>query len=202
MQQYPVSLVVDGKPVLVVGGGRVAARKVEGLLVCGAQVTVVAPDVADELQNRPGVTVEERPYRAGDIDGYRLVVSATDDPAVNRSVHDDAEAAGVWVNSADDPANCTFMLPSVLRRGPITVAVATGGHSPGLAAWLRRRLEDEVGPEYETLLDLLAEARAEVQAEGRSTEGVDWQSALDSEILDMIRAGRVNEAREHLRSWL
>jgi len=200
--QYPVSLVLEGRPVLVVGGGRVAARKVDGLLACGAQVHVVAPRVADELKQRHGVTVEERPYRDGDVAGYRLVVSATDDAAVNRAVYDEAEAAGVWVNSADDPANCTFTLPSVLRRGPMTVAVSTGGHSPGLAAWLRRRLEEEIGPEYETLLDLLAQARTEVQAEGRSTEGVDWQSALDSEILEMIRAGRVNEARERLRSWL
>jgi precorrin-2 dehydrogenase/sirohydrochlorin ferrochelatase len=200
--QYPVSLALDGRPVLVVGGGRVAARKIEGLLACGARVHVVAPRVADELRDRAGVTVEERPYRDGDVAGYRLVLSATDDPAVNRAVHDQAEAAGVWVNSADDPANCTFTLPSVLRRGPMTVAVSTGGHSPGLAAWLRRGLEEEIGPEYETLLDLLAEARAGVQAEGRSTEGIDWQSALDSEILEMIRAGRVNEARERLRSWL
>ena len=200
--QYPVSLVLEGRPVLLVGGGRVAARKVDGLLACGAQVHVVAPRVADELKQRHGVTVEERPYRDGDVAGYRLVVSATDDAAVNRAVYDEAEAAGVWVNSADDPANCTFTLPSVLRRGPMTVAVSTGGHSPGLAAWLRRRLEEEIGPEYETLLDLLAQARTEVQAEGRSTEGVDWQSALDSEILEMIRAGRVNEARERLRSWL
>ena len=200
--QYPVSLVLEGRPVLVVGGGRVAARKVDGLLACGAQVHVVAPRVADELKQRHGVTVEERPYRDGDVAGYRLVVSATDDAAVNRAVYDEAEAAGVWVNSADDPANCTFTLPSVLRRGPMTVAVSTGGHSPGLAAWLRRRLEEEIGPEYETLLDLLAQARTEAQAEGRSTEGVDWQSALDSEILEMIRAGRVNEARERLRSWL
>ena len=121
--QYPVSLVLEGRPVLVVGGGRVAARKVDGLLACGAQVHVVAPRVADELKQRHGVTVEERPYRDGDVAGYRLVVSATDDAAVNRAVHDEAEAAGVWVNSADDPANCTFTLPSVLRRGPITVAV-------------------------------------------------------------------------------
>jgi precorrin-2 dehydrogenase / sirohydrochlorin ferrochelatase len=200
--QYPVSLEVEGRPVLVVGGGRVAARKVDGLLACGAAVHVIGEQVADELKARPGVTWEERPYRPGDVAGHWLVLSATDRPEVNRAVHDEAEAAGVWVNSADDPANCTFTLPSVLRRGPITVAVSTGGASPGLATWLRRRLEAELGPEYETLLAMVAEARAGVKAAGRSSEQIDWQSALDSEILELIRAGHVAEARERLQAWL
>ena len=199
--QYPVNLIVEGRPCLVVGGGAVAAQKAATLVACGADVHVVAEGIGPEVRALP-VTWEERSYTPGEVSGYRLVVAAADSPSANATVYDDGEAAGVWVNSADDPANCTFTLPSVLRRGPMTVAVSTGGHSPGLAAWLRRRLEEEIGPEYETLLDLLAQARTEVQAEGRSTEGVDWQSALDSEILEMIRAGRINEARERLRSWL
>jgi siroheme synthase-like protein len=121
------------------------------------------------------------------------VIAATDDPAVNRQVHDDADAAGVWVNAADDPANCTFTLPAVLRRGSVTVSVATGGASPALAAWLRDRLAgSEVGPEYEVLADLLAEARA------AGPRG-DWRNILDSGILDDIRAGRIAEARERLQ---
>jgi precorrin-2 dehydrogenase/sirohydrochlorin ferrochelatase len=200
--QYPVSLVLDGRPVLVVGGGRVAARKVEGLRACGADVHVLAPDVAPEIKAMDDVSWEERPYRSGDVIGYRLVFTAADESDVNRTVHDDAEAEGIWVNSADDPDNCTFTLPSVVRRGPITVAVSTGGTSPALAAWLRRKLEAEVGPEYEILLGLLAEGRAALQTEGRATEDADWQRALDSEILEMIRGGRVTEAREHLQSWL
>jgi precorrin-2 dehydrogenase/sirohydrochlorin ferrochelatase len=199
---YPVNLILDGRPVLVVGGGAVAARKLPALLECGAEVHVVAPAIRDEIKSRPGVTWDERRYEPGDVAGYRLVVAAVDDPAVSRAVRDEAEAEGVWVNSADDPTNCTFTLPSVLRRGPITVAVSTGGHSPGLAAWLRRELEADIGPEYEVLLDLLAEARGRVQREGRSTEDVDWRNALDSGILDMIKAGRVAEARERLQSWL
>ena len=197
-----MNLVLRGKPVLLVGGGAVAARKLDALLAAGAEVHVVAPAIAEEIKARAGVTWEERPYRSGDVAGHRLVLAAVDDPAVSRQVAAEAEAEGVWVNSADDPANCTFTLPSVLRRGPITIAVSTGGHSPGLAAWLRRKLEADVGPEYEQLLDLLAEARSQVQAAGRSTEDVDWRNALDSGILDMIRSGRVAEARERLQSWL
>jgi siroheme synthase-like protein len=192
---YPVGLIVAGRRVLVVGGGKVAADKVRNLVACGADVHVVAPRVDDAITAIEGVTVEQRAYRPGEAagDGYRLVIAATDDPAVNRQVHDDADAAGVWVNAADDPANCTFTLPAVLRRGSVTVSVATGGASPALAAWLRDRLAgSEVGPEYEVLADLLAEARA------AGPRG-DWRNILDSGILDDIRAGRIAEARERLQ---
>jgi precorrin-2 dehydrogenase/sirohydrochlorin ferrochelatase len=191
---YPVGLIVAGRRVLVVGGGKVAAEKVRNLAACGAAVTVVAPDVDDAISSLDAVTVEQRAYEPGDAaNGYRLVIAATDDAAVNRQVHDDADGAGVWVNAADDPANCTFTLPAVLRRGKVTVGVATGGSSPALAGWLRDRIATtEVGPEYEVLADLLAEARAREPHR-------DWRNILDSGILDDIRAGRIAEARERLQ---
>lgn len=198
---YPVNLVVAGRRCLVVGGGRVAARKAAGLLACGAVVHVVAPAIDPEMKALD-VTIEERPYERGDIAGYRYVVTAADEPEVNAAVFEDGEAAGVWVNSADDPAHCSVTLPAVVRRGPITVAVATGGHSPALATWLRRRFEDELGPEYDVLLSLLVEARQAMQADGRSTEEADWQRALDSGMLEAIRDGRVAEARERLQACL
>ena len=198
---YPVNLVVAGRRCLVVGGGRVAARKAAGLLACGAVVHVVAPSIDPEMKALD-VTIEERPYERGDIAGYRYVVTAADDPEVNAAVYEDGEAAGVWVNSADDPVHCSVTLPAVVRRGPITVAVATGGHSPALATWLRRRFEDELGPEYDVLLSLLVEARQAMQADGRSTEEADWQRALDSGMLEAIRDGRVAEARERLQACL
>jgi siroheme synthase-like protein len=193
---YPVGLIVEGRPVLVVGGGKVAADKARNLVACGADVRVVATAVSDDVRAL-GVAVEERPYRAGEATGYRLVIAATDDPAVNREVRDDADAAGVWVNAADDPANCSFTLPAVLRRGPVTVAVATGGHSPALAGWLRDRLADVVGPEYEVLAGLLAEARS---SGGTIRSRDDWRNLLDSGILDDIKAGRIADARERLNT--
>jgi precorrin-2 dehydrogenase / sirohydrochlorin ferrochelatase len=199
--QYPVNLILTGKPCLVVGGGAIAARKIAGLQACGADVRVIASSVGAEVQ-ATGAMFEERPYRRGDVTGYRLVVAATDDPATNRAVYDDGEAAGIWVNSADDPASCSFTLPSVVRRGPIMVTVATGGHSPALAAWLRTHVEDELGPEYETLVDLLSAARDQLKADGRSTEGPDWRKALDSDMLDLIRAGHIDQARERLQACL
>jgi precorrin-2 dehydrogenase/sirohydrochlorin ferrochelatase len=183
---YPVSLVVEGRRCLVVGTGPVAEAKAKQLADCGAAVDVVAAT----------------DYRPGGVNGYRLVITAAGDPTVNRRVHDDAEAAGIWVNSADDPANCTFTLPAVTRRGPLTVAVSTGGRSPALATWLRRRFDADLGPEYEVLVDLLASERAAIRAGGGSTEGLDWQSALDSGMLDLIRAGQVQEARERLQACL
>jgi len=201
--EYPVNLRLEGRPVLVVGGGRVAAQKVRGLVDAGAAVRVVAPDVDDAIV-AAGVDVQRRPYEPGEAGtgGYRLVVTATGVPAVDQQVFDDADAAGVWVNSADDPARCSFTLPARARRGDLLVTVSTGGRSPALASWLRERLEAELGPEYEVLLDVLAAERARLRAEGRSTEHSGWKSALRSGMLDRIREGDLAGARELLRTCL
>jgi precorrin-2 dehydrogenase/sirohydrochlorin ferrochelatase len=200
--QYPVNLVLDGRRCLVVGGGKVALRKVEGLVACGGRVTVVAPRINPELAMLSEVMIEQRPWRREDLDGMWLVIAATDDPAVNRAVYDAGQRAGVWVNGADDPANCSFTLPSVVRRGDLQVTVSTGGRSPALSTWLRRRLEGEIGPEYAVLLDLLATEREGLKAAGVSTEGLDWRSALDSDMLDLIRTGDLAHARERLQTCL
>lgn len=199
---YPVGLRLVGRPVLVVGGGAVASTKVAELLVCGADVTVVAPDVVDDITGDDRVRCERRPYRRGDVAGYRFVVAATDDTDVNRAVHDDAEAAGIWVNAADDPEHCTVTLPSRIRRGSLLVTVSTEGRSPAFAAWLRRWLETEIGPEHETLLELLAEERDRLRSEGLSTEGLDWRGAIESGMLDAVRAGEIHTAKELLKACL
>jgi siroheme synthase-like protein len=206
---YPVGLVVRDRPCLVVGGGTVAARKIASLLACGAAVTVVAPEaheamavlaasgVIAAIEGQP-LDLQLRPYRAGEAAGYRLVVAATGVPEVDAAVHQDAEAAGVWVNSADDPEHCTFVLPAVWRQGPVTVAVSTGGASPALATWLRSRIGEVLGPGIGPLSELLAEARGQVQAEGRSTEEVDWHQLLGGPLPDLVRQGRLDEARSVL----
>jgi len=188
-----------------VGGGRVAVRKIEPLLELGAEVVVVAPAVDDRIREWAAsgrLTLVERTFDAADLADSWLAFSATDDPAVNAGVHQAAEAARVWVNSADDPANCSFTLMSVVRRSDLVVAIGTGGRSPALAAYLRRMLTEELGPEYDTVLNLLAEAREDLRAEGRSTEDADCKRAFDSGIVDLVRAGRVAEAKELLRSCL
>jgi siroheme synthase-like protein len=180
---FPVGLVVAGRPCLVVGGGRIAARKVEGLLDCGARVTVIAPEIDESIADRPEVTLVRRTYRRGDVRGFRLVIAATGDPEVSAAVFDDGEAAGVWVNAADDPPNCSFTLPAIARRGPVTVTVATGGHSPALAAWLRDRLAAELDALDGRIGDValaLSSRRDELLGAGETTEGRDWTPVIES----------------------
>jgi precorrin-2 dehydrogenase/sirohydrochlorin ferrochelatase len=208
---YPVALVVAGRPCLVVGGGRVAARKARSLVECGATVTMVAPEAHEALrilsadgtiagiQGAP-MEVQLRPYEPGEAAGYRLVVTATGIPEVDGLVASDAERAGVWVNSADDAANCSFLLPAVHRRGPVTVAVSTSGASPALAGWLKRRIADLLGPGLEELASLLEEARRLVHEDGRSTESVDWVRLLDGPVPELLAAGQTEEARRIIRA--
>jgi uroporphyrin-III C-methyltransferase/precorrin-2 dehydrogenase/sirohydrochlorin ferrochelatase len=166
---YPVTLNLKGRRCLVVGGGAVALRKVLGLLEEGAEVTVIAPRaVADiEEQVRGGrLSLESREYRGGDANGYALVIAATDDREVNRQVFEDAEKAGIWVNVADDPPLCTFHLPARVRRGPLEVAIASGGHAPFATRRLRQLLERRLGPEWDPWAEAAARFREEVRGRG------------------------------------
>lgn len=203
---WPVNLLVAGRRVLVVGGGRIAARKVAALVELGADVAVVAPELGREMQElaeRAALgAVHRRGYEAADLDGAWLVVTATDDPEVNAAVHRDADARQLWCNGADDPDHCSFTLMSVVRQRDVVVAIGTGGRSPALAAWLKARFAGELGPEYAVVVDLLSEAREELRAAGRSSEQADWQRALSSGIVDLVRSGRVDDAKELLRSCL
>ncbi len=194
---YPVALRVAGRPCLVVGGGPVAVGKCAGLVGCGARVTVVAPHVDPSIEAMD-VAVERRSYRSGEAGRYRLVVTATGLPDVDGEVAADADAAGVWVNSADDPEHCTFVLPSVHRDPPVTIAVSTGGASPALAAWLRHRIGETVGPVGQ-LARLLEAARHDLRAHGLSTGSVDWHRLLDGPLPGLVRSGDLDAARELLR---
>lgn len=147
---YIACLDLSGRSVLVVGGGPVALEKVQGLLDCGATVTVVSPHVLPELR-KLGVEVLRRRYRATDLDGRFLVVAATSTTEVNRRVFADAEARSLLCNVVDVPELCSFILPAVHRRDPIAVAVSTGGASPALAQRLRDDIARVVGPEHAAL---------------------------------------------------
>jgi len=202
---YPANLVIDGRRCVVVGAGRIAARKIEALLDAGARVQVIAPEIGAEVRawaDAGRLSVDERVFAPSDLDDAWLATTATGVPEVDRAVYEAGDARHVWVNAADDPANCSFTLMSVVRRGDLVVTVGTGGRSPALATWLRRRLRNEHGPEYETLLELLSEARESLRSSGRSSEEPGWQQALDSGMLDLIRAGRVDEAKEMLAACL
>jgi siroheme synthase-like protein len=194
---YPVSLDVSSRSCLVVGGGRVAARKARALLDCRAAVTVIAPSLGDDMEALvPSLHgVERREYGEGDASTYRLVVTATGIPEVDGAVYADAEAAGVWINSADDLAHCSFILPAVHRDGAVTVSVSTGGLSPALASWLRTRVASGCGDGLGILAQLLGEARANLKRAGLRSDSVDWARLLDGPLLELIRAGEIDNAR-------
>jgi precorrin-2 dehydrogenase/sirohydrochlorin ferrochelatase len=198
---YPVNLILAGRRCVVVGGGQVAARKVAGLLAARAVVEVIATVVGPEVR-ATGVPWQERPYRPGDIDGAWLVITATDDPAVNRQVLAAGNAAGIWVNAADDPGACSFILPAVVRQDPLMVTVSTAGHSPALASWLKGHVAAELGPEMAVFAGMLSDARDRLKAQGRSTEDVDWRPVLDWSMLELIKAGQAARVRERLEACL
>ena len=182
--QFPVNLNLHGRPVLVVGGGRIAYRKVEQLLMADAEVTVLSPMFVDEFHSLP-VTLVQREYESGDIDAFRLVITATGNTPVNQQIFDECEAKGIWINSADDPDRCAFTLPAALRRGDLMVTVSTGGASPALASWLRSHLELSIVPEFEQVVSRLAIERARIHAEGESTENVQWQPIIAGVMADL-----------------
>ena len=202
---YPANLLLGGRRCVVVGAGRIAARKIEALLDAGGAVHVVAPELGDEVRTWLAdgrLTADERGFEPEDLDGAWLATAATSEPAVNRAVFEAGEERRVWVNAADDPEHCSFTLMSVVRQGDLVVTVGTGGRSPALATYLKDHVATEMGPEWATLLDLLSEAREAARAGGTSTETLDWRRALDSGMLDLIRNGHVAEAKELLQTCL
>ena len=150
MGQFPINLNLAGRPVLVVGGGRIALRKVQQLLLADADVTVLSPSIVDELRALPVAKIE-REYRIGDVSGYRLVITATGVRGVDQQIYDDCEIRNIWVNSADDPERCAFTLPATMRRGELMVTVSTAGASPALASFLRSRLESAIGRQRDSV---------------------------------------------------
>ncbi len=156
---FPLQLVLDGAKCVVVGGGKVAARKVGALRRAGGQVHVVSPAFDDALLERDDITRHQQPYSRELLAGARVVMVCTDDRAVNAQVSDDARAVGALVNVADDPEFCDFYVPAVVRRGPIQIAVGTGGASPELAATVRRRIEAALPESFAELAEELRRLR-------------------------------------------
>jgi siroheme synthase-like protein len=202
---FPVMLDLEGRECLVVGAGVVAARKVAGLLDAGARVTVVSPVLAPAVLDiaRDGrLRWWPREYASGDVAGFALVMVATDDDDVNALVTAEARERAIWVNCADDPGRCDFILPSVLRRGPLTVAVSTGGASPTVAHMVREELEAVLPPDYAALTEMVADVRRGLRERGIALDAQRWRDALDGELKRLVAAGRPAEARERLRERL
>jgi siroheme synthase-like protein len=198
---FPVILEVMGRGCVVIGGGAVAERKVEGLLTAGGAVTVVSPEVGANLEALAAsgrIRHVQRRYRRGDLAGAALAFVATGDRRVAAAVAREGRRRGVWVNSADDPEHCDFFLPSVLRRGPLLVAVGTGGTSPALARAVRERIERLLPDGCAALAETVADVRHELRARGLRPDASAWSHALTDELQRVTTGDDTDGARARL----
>lgn len=198
---YPVFLNLEGRRCVVIGGGEVAERKVSALRECGARVVVVSPVLTAKLgrlADEGAVEHRARGYERGDLAGAWLAIAATSDAAVNDAVAQEGAERGIFVNVVDDPPRCSFIAPAVLRRGDVVIAMSTGGSGPALARHMREELERVFPPEYAEMARIVAEARRKLRGEGRRVAPERWQECLSQDLLDLVRQGRLDEAREAL----
>jgi precorrin-2 dehydrogenase/sirohydrochlorin ferrochelatase len=206
MKGYPILLVdLHHARCVVVGGGEVAARKVESLWAAGAQVSVISPHLHPVLESLAtgGVEVIRRAYQRGDLEGTFLAVAATDEPAVNEAVWEEARARGMLINVADDPEHCNFFVPAAVRQGDLVIAVSTGGASPALARCLRERLEVEFGPAHAPLMELAARLRERVKTTlPPARQPAFWDYLLDSDVLPLLEASQFQAAQERAEQLL
>ncbi len=203
---YPAILLLEGRLAVVIGGGAVAERKVRTLLDAGAKVRVVTPDASRRIRERADrgeIELVERRYEPGDLGGAAVAVAATDDEEVNRGVFAEATTSGIPVNVVDDVARCTFIAPSIVRRGALVIAISTGGNAPALAVRIRERLEREFGEEYARFLELMGRLREEVAVPGDQDERAKaWYRVVDSDVMELVRAGKLDAARERATALL
>ncbi len=201
MRYYPIFLDIAGKPVVMIGGGDVALRKVESLLDVGARVTVVSPGLHAKLEALVAAGRVEhiaRDYTAGDLEGCILAFVVTDDRSVNAEVSREGHERGVWVNAVDDIPNCDFIVPSIVRRGDLVVAVSTSAGSPAMARRMREELEAFLTEDYALMLELAAEVRRELRQREVTVDPDIWNAALDADVKRLLGEGRRDEAKQRL----
>ncbi|HNZ31637.1 MAG: bifunctional precorrin-2 dehydrogenase/sirohydrochlorin ferrochelatase [Smithellaceae bacterium] len=201
MKYYPVFWEIAGKKCVVIGGGDVAERKIRRLVDCGAKVYVISPLLNEGLsllKEKNIISHIAKEYSVENIYGAALVIGATDDEKINAAVSHDAKERGIPVNIVDDPQKCDFILPSLVERGDLTIAIGTGGNSPALARYLREKLEKTYGEEYAVLNNILGQLRAKMDK--NSGTGKSWfEKLLAAGLLDAIRHQDNETARKIVR---
>jgi siroheme synthase-like protein len=205
MGYYPIFLEMKDRRCVVVGGGAVAERKVEGLVAVGANVTVISPVITDGLRDlltQGAIRHVAREYQASDRAGYDLVFVATDNSEINAAVFSEARSLRIWVNSADDPDHCDFILPAVIRRGDLTVAVSTGGASPAVTRAIREELDEYFTADYARFIQIAGEVRRELREKSVSPPASAWNRALQGDFRRLIKEGRPVQAKELLLETL
>lgn len=207
MRYYPICLKVKGRRCLVIGGGRVAERKVSGLLEGGALVAVISPELTDRLHalhEEGRIDWRPRGYQADDVAGFFLVMAATDDPVAQDQAQRDAERHQILLNVADVPEKCDFILPALVKRGPLSVAISTSGKSPALAKRLRRELQRLLGPDYQLLTEIMGLLRPFVRQRGLSQAENEpiFQGLVDGDILGPVSRRDWPELEAYLEGGL
>jgi precorrin-2 dehydrogenase/sirohydrochlorin ferrochelatase len=189
---YPVALVLDGKPVLVVGGGKIADEKLDALLLAGADVTVVSPRVLPRIAAFAAegkIALRQREYQSSDLESVWLAIAATDDRALNARVATEAREAHILAQAVDDIPFCDFFAVSIVRRGELQLGISTNGRSPAFARWMRERLDADLPAEYGDLLAVLGEVRDRIKAQGPIPPYEHWQAAITDDVFTALRAG-------------
>lgn len=203
MKLLPVALNVAGRRCAIFGGGSVAFRKAESLIECGAHVIAIAPQFGAEWS---AIAVEriERVYQPGDCASAALVFACTNDPAINRQIAEEAREAQIWCNLADDAATSNFHSMALLRRGEITIGIATGGGSPALSRHLKSKVSETIGPEYDSLLQLLSARRENLSQTltSQSERAEFWRAILLGPVLELLRERKVIEAEQWIDTLL
>jgi precorrin-2 dehydrogenase/sirohydrochlorin ferrochelatase len=194
MRYYPVYLDIKNRNCLVVGGGSVGTRKVKTLLECGANVTVVSTAATEKLHrlsNNGEIKLEERPFQTSDLNDRFLVVGATDNQELNFNIHAEAEYRGILCNIADCPKACNFILPSIVNRGDLIIAISTSGKSPAFAKSLRKHLEKEFGNEYAEFLNLMGAIRQKLLSQDHEPEAHKhlFEQLIEKDLVQMLKNG-------------
>ena len=201
---YPAFLDVRDRLCVIIGGGQIAEGKIASLLECGAQIKMISPEVTAEVQGMADAGImrlEKREYRTGDLEGAFVAIAATDDNSVNLAIVKEAQKWNVLLNVVDVTHLCTFIAPSVVKKGDVTVAISTSGLSPALARKLREELEVSSVLDYAELAPMLSEVRLELRAEGARVDPEHWQACLNQDILTMYHSDK-NAAKKSLKAAL
>jgi precorrin-2 dehydrogenase/sirohydrochlorin ferrochelatase len=201
MSYYPIHVDLRGRKCLVIGGGKVAERKVRSLITCEAEITLVSPEVTTGLKDlieKKKLLYLQKKYQESDLDQAFLVIAATDQSEVNRQIYRDALRRNLLVNVVDSPECCNFIIPAFVKRGDLLLSVSTGGKSPALAGKIRKKWEGEFGEEYQLFLEVLGELREKIQGHIQDPllRKKLIHQILDSDLLDLLRQGDFESARE------
>ena len=202
---YPVFLNLTGRRCVIIGGGQVAEGKVSKLLDSGAKIIVISPDATQGIRDYADsgqIEYNLRKYQEGDLNGAFLVVAATNDRVVNQEIFEEAEKSGILLNAVDDMPRCSFIAPSIVEKGPITVAISTGGASPALARKLREKLEVSPALDWADAPNMLSHARQIIKDKQIALDPQRWQCCMTDELLTLIQAGREDDALEILMNRL